>query len=134
MRNKILVSLFVLTFVFVYNSNAQTPQKESNPTKTEQVVDGKTVATTPATAKCNHGAKKENCCKDGKGKSDCKSKKGKDCCKDGKGKSDCKSKEGKSECKGHADGKSACKGHAEGASTGCAKDKGKKESGCCSKK
>lgn len=124
MKNKILASLFVLTFVFAATLSAQVTPTADKSTKSDQTIekkaDGTSTATaTPKKACCSKekaGCKdakgaKAGCCKDGKGaKAGCckdgkKAKAG--CCKDGKGKSECTH-----------DAKTGCKGHAEGAGCG----------------
>lgn len=119
MKNKILASLFVLTFVFAATLSAQVAPTGDKSTKTDQTIekkaDGTSTATaTPKAACCSKekaGCKdakgaKAGCCKDGKG-----AKAG--CCKDGKGaKAGCNHENGKSDCKGHGE-KSGCK------KTGC---------------
>jgi len=116
MKNKILASLFVLTFVFATTLSAQTPVTTGtadNVKKTECKHDGK----------CKD--KKAKCCKEGKEKKAgcCKENKDKKagCCKDAKAKGCCKGHEGKAGCKGHGNApadSSACPHHKKAIETG----------------
>lgn len=108
MKNKILASLFVLTFVFATTLSAQVTPTGDKSTKTNQTIEKKADGTSTATA-----TPKAACCS--KEKAGCKSHKGSKagCCKDGKGaKAGCNHEHGKSDCKGHGE-KSGCK------KTGC---------------
>ena len=115
MKNKILASLFVLTFVFAATLSAQVTPTVNKSTKTDQTIEKKADGTSTATA-----TPKAACCS--KEKAGCKDAKGAKagCCKDGKGaKAGCNHENGKSDCKGHGE-KSGCK------KTGCGHHTGDK--------
>jgi hypothetical protein len=127
MKNKILASLFVLTFVFATTLSAQTPVTTTtgdNSKKTECKHDGK--CKDKKAKCCKEGKeKKAGCCKEGKEKKEgcCKEGKAKKagCCKDGKGKEGCKGHEGKAGCPGHGNApadSSACPHHKKAIETG----------------
>lgn len=114
MKNKILASLFVLTFIFATTLSAQTPVTTSTTTnvkKTECKHDGK--CKDKKTKCCKQGdVKKAGCCKDAKAKEGCKGHEGKACCK---------GQEGKAGCKGHGNApadSSACPHHKKAIETG----------------
>jgi len=130
MKNKILASLFVLTFVFATTLNAQTPVTTTtvdNSKKTECKHEGKCK---DKKAKCcpEGKDKKAKCCPEGKEKKAGCCPEGKDkkakCCPEGKEKKAgcCKDGKGKAGCKGHegnapADS-SACPHHKKSIETG----------------